>query len=79
MLKIKVEKVSRSRVMVDRKSLLALIRKVRKLEKVELKETSSDIPAEGIMRLAEKGGALDFLYGEKENIYSISDVKIRYR
>jgi hypothetical protein len=34
---------------------------------------------EGLMRLAESSGALDFLLDEREDIYSVDDLKVRYQ
>ncbi|MEO8447218.1 MAG: hypothetical protein ABI528_06960 [bacterium] len=38
----------------------------------------SDISTLDIMKLAEKGGAFDFLNDERENIYTLKDLKIKY-
>ena len=79
MLKLKIEKVSPTKVLVERKSLLKLIRNARQVEAVDVSETELDLPLEGIMRLAEEGRSLDFLYDKREDIYTISDLKVRYR
>ncbi|MBM4166977.1 MAG: hypothetical protein FJ218_08705 [Ignavibacteria bacterium] len=41
-------------------------------------EIEDDIPIEGIMHIAEIGGAFDFLYDEREDIYTINDLKTIY-
>lgn len=79
MIKLKVEKVSKFKVLIERKSLQELIRKVTKLEKVEVTETQLDLPLVGIMTLAEKNKAFRFLYDKREDVYTISDVKVKYR
>ncbi|MCG3155003.1 MAG: hypothetical protein DKINENOH_01601 [bacterium] len=38
-----------------------------------------DVPAAEIARLAEAGGAFDFLADPEEDIYSDEDLKVRYR
>ena len=79
MIKLKVEKVSKFKVLIERKSLRELIRKVTKLEKVEVTETQLDLLLVGIMTLAEKNKAFRFLYDKREDVYTISDVKVKYR
>ena len=31
------------------------------------------------MRLAETGGAFDFLHDEREDVYTVKDLRVRYR
>ncbi len=70
MLTVKYNKVSRSKVLVERKTLLALIRAARVTETVEIEEDKTDIPIEGIMNLAMQGKSFDFLYDSREDIYT---------
>lgn len=39
----------------------------------------SEIPIEDIMKLENKGGAFDFLNNPREDIYSVNDLKVRYK
>ena len=59
--------------------LKKLIEKVRKFDEVELKVLEEDIATEGIMKLEEQSGSFDFLYDEREDIYSVNDLKVRYK
>lgn len=39
----------------------------------------SEIPIEDIMKLQDKGGAFDFLNDSREDIYTVKDLKVRYK
>ncbi|GAI62077.1 unnamed protein product, partial [marine sediment metagenome] len=51
----------------------------KKVDEIEIDEVIDDLPTEGLMRLAETSGALNFLKNEKEDIYSVDDLKVRYQ
>jgi hypothetical protein len=55
-----------------------LVELARRSEEVELQADEEDVPTVGIMRLAEQGGAFDWL-AEEEDLYTVSDLKVRYR
>ena len=55
-----------------------LVELARQAEAVELKLENDDVPALGIMALAEHGGAFDWLAHE-EDLYSVADLRVRYR
>ena len=42
-------------------------------------ESGSEIANEDLLRLAEKGGAFDFLNDPEEDIYTDDDLKVRYK
>jgi len=49
-------------------------------EEVEVKITQkSDIATDDIMKLEDSAGAFDFLNDERENIYTVKDLRVRYR
>ncbi|MBS1517638.1 MAG: hypothetical protein JSS91_06095 [Bacteroidetes bacterium] len=39
----------------------------------------SDIITNDIMKLEDQGGAFDFLKDEKEDIYTVNDLKVKYK
>lgn len=45
---------------------------------VEL-EDSSRLETLDLMKLAENSGAFDFLLDERENIYTVEDLKVKYK
>ncbi|ETX03194.1 MAG: hypothetical protein ETSY1_00940 [Candidatus Entotheonella factor] len=47
-------------------------------EDIDLQMVEDDVPTVGIMRLAEQGGAFDWLADEDE-LYTVDDLKVRYR
>jgi len=47
-------------------------------EETEPQAEPDEAPPIGIMKLAEEGGAFDFLKDE-EDLYSVEDLKVRYR
>ncbi|GEM_PF-286136 len=50
-----------------------------KTEYAEKDAAYDDVPAAAIAKLAETGGAFDFLADPDEDIYSDEDLKVRYR
>jgi hypothetical protein len=55
-----------------------LVELARRSEEVELQADEEDVPTVGIMHLAEQGRAFDWL-AEEEDLYTVSDLKVRYR
>jgi hypothetical protein len=55
-----------------------LMELARQSEPVELHVEEDEIPAFGIMRLAEQSGAFDWLANE-EDLYTVNDLRVRYR
>jgi hypothetical protein len=55
-----------------------LVEPARQAETVELKLEDDDVPALGIMALAEQGGAFDWLAHEEDR-YTVDDLRVRYR
>jgi hypothetical protein len=49
------------------------------VEDVEMIEVQDDVPAEGLMALVDSGGGLEYLLDPREDIYSVNDLKVRYR
>jgi len=66
-----------NQVIISAEDLQRLIEIAQKVEPIEVKE--NDFDEADLMRLAETGGAFDFLLAEEEDIYSIEDLKVRYR
>ncbi|HMQ70761.1 MAG TPA: hypothetical protein PKC58_17425 [Ignavibacteria bacterium] len=40
---------------------------------------NSNLSTEDIMKLEDKGGAFDFLNDPREDIYTVKDLKVRYK
>jgi hypothetical protein len=55
-----------------------LVELARRSEEVELQTDEEEMPTVGIMRLAEQGKAFDWLT-EEEDLYTVDDLKVRYR
>ena len=55
-----------------------LVELARRSEEIELQMPEGDVPTMGIMRLAEQGGAFDWL-ADEEDLYSADDLKVHYR
>ena len=79
MLKFKIERISENQAIINLEALKRLIDVAKKVDEIEIDEVIDDLPTEGLMRLAETSGALNFLKDEKENIYSVDDLKVRYQ
>lgn len=69
-------KIIGDEAVVPRSELDRLVELARQSEEVELQ--TDDIPAAGIMYLAQTGGAFDHVAEEKE-LYTVEDLKVRYR
>ena len=54
-----------------------LVELAKRSEEITLHLEEDDVPTVGIMRLAERGGAFDWL-AEEEELYRIADLKVRY-
>lgn len=61
-----------------RAELERLVALARRSEEIELRLETDETPTVGIVRLAEEGRAFDWL-AEEEDLYSVEDLKVRYR
>jgi hypothetical protein len=64
-------------VLVPRGQLERLVELARQVEAIEVRTEEDDLPAVGLMLLAQQGGAFDWL--AEEELYSVADLKVRYR
>lgn len=78
MLTITPKKISSS-IILPIDQFNALVEQARKTEEVTVTEVIDDVPIEAMMKLQEESGAFDFLKAPEENIYTVNDVKVRYR
>lgn len=78
-MKITAERIPPAKSLLPTKDLRRLIKLARSVERVELVETQNDLPVEGLMKLAEQGKAFEFLEHAQEDIYTVKDLKIRYK
>jgi hypothetical protein len=79
MVKVHAQAVGGEKAIVDRAELDRLIEVARQVEDVEVVEVQDDLPVEGLMSLALEGGSLTYLADPCEDIYSVNDLKVRYR
>lgn len=79
MLKFKIEKISQNQAIVSFEALKSLLNMAKKVDEIEVEEIVNDLPIEGLMMLSESSNSLDFLKDEREDIYSIDDLKVRYK
>ena len=78
-IKVHTRRLDEQYVIVTESELQSLIAVARQVSPVELEEATDELPTEGLMQLAESSGALDFLWDEWEDVYSVEDFKVRYR
>jgi len=64
-----------NKALLSRNDLERLMELARRTEAVTLETTEEDVPTFGIMRLAEQGGAFDWL-ADEEDLYTVLDLKI---
>jgi len=79
MVKVHAQQVGPEKALVDRGELQRLIEVARQVEKVELIEIQEDLPTEGLMRLVQEGGSFSYLADPREDVYTLNDLKVRYR
>lgn len=79
MVRIHAEPVGPDKALVNRQELGKLIEVARKVEEVELLELGDDLPIAGLERIAVEGGSFRFLEDSGEDLYSVDDLKVRYR
>lgn len=65
-------------VVLPRADLDRLLELARRVEEVDLQTQQDDLPALGLMLLAEQGGAFAWL-ADEEDVYTVDDLKVRYR
>lgn len=78
-MKITVEKIPPGKSLLSAKDLKKLVQLARSVERVDLVETHNDLPVEGLMKFAEQGKAFEFLDDKREDIYTVKDLKVRYK
>jgi len=78
MVKVHAQQIGPEKAIVDRAELEQLVAVARQVEDVELIEVQDDLPAEGVMRLAQEGGSFSFLAEPREDVYTLNDLKVRY-
>jgi len=66
------------KAILSRTEFERLVALARKSDEVELQMQEEDLPTLGIMRLAELGGAFDWLADEAD-LYTVNDLRVRYR
>lgn len=79
MVRIHAEPVGPDKALVNRQELGKLIEVARKVEEVELLELGDDLPIARLERIAAEGGSFRFLEDSGEDLYSVDDLKVRYR
>jgi hypothetical protein len=66
------------KALVPRAEFERLLELARQSTEINLQAGDDEVPTLGIMRLAEEGGAFDWLAAE-EDLYSVGDLRVRYR
>ncbi len=79
MVRIHAEPFGPDKALVNREELGKLIEVARRVEEVELLEAGDDLPTAGLERIAAEGGSFRFLEDAREDIYTVNDMKVRYR
>ncbi|WP_089945027.1 hypothetical protein [Candidatus Entotheonella palauensis] len=66
------------KAVLSRAEFERLVELAQATEEIDLQMVEDDVPTIGIMRLAEQGGAFDWLAGE-DDLYTVDDLKVRYQ
>lgn len=67
-----------NKALLSRMDLERLMELARRTETVEMQTCVEDIPTVGVMKLAEEGGAFDWL-ADEEDLYTVEDLRVRYQ
>jgi bisphosphoglycerate-dependent phosphoglycerate mutase len=76
--KIHPKALNETHVIIADAELKALIKIIENQGEEEV-ELVDDVNGETLMELSDRGGSLDFLLDEREDIYTVDDLKIRYQ
>ncbi|MBS1516328.1 MAG: hypothetical protein JSS63_14950 [Bacteroidetes bacterium] len=76
---INIQKISKDRILINLEEFNRLIAKAEEAEKIVVNEINEDLNTYFIMKLQEESSSLDFLNDERENIYSVNDIKESYK
>lgn len=79
MITVITQRIAPQKVLLNRNEFEELIKRANMVEPVTIKEIEDDIPVEGIMKLVETDNAFEFLNNPQEDIYTLDDLKERYR
>ncbi len=79
MVKLHTQQIGAEKTLVDRAEFQRLVDVARRVEKVELIEIQDDLPTEALVRLVEEAGSFRFLDNPPEDVYTLNDLKVRYR
>lgn len=66
------------RALLPRAEFERLVELARRSDEIELQVHEDDVPTLGMMRLGEQARAFDWLADEPD-LYTVSDLKVRYR
>ena len=76
---VHAQRLDAQHLIITESDLQSLITVARQVASVQFEESEDNLPIEGLMGLAETSGAFDFLLDEREDIYTIDDLKVRYK
>ena len=67
------------RALVSREELDVLVKAAQQQENVQVLPCTDDLPTLGLMQLVERGAAFDWLGDPREDMYTVADLKERFR
>lgn len=73
---VHAQRLDAQHLIITESDLQSLITVARQVASVQFEERKDNLPIEGLMELAETSGAFDFLLDEREDIYTIDDLKV---
>ncbi len=68
-----------NQIIISASDLQKLVEMAQKVEPIEIEIEEDGFQINDLMRLAENGGAFDFLHDEGEDIYTLDDLKVSYK
>jgi hypothetical protein len=66
------------KAMLPREEFERLVELARRSDEITLQMETDEAPTVGVMRLAEQGGSFEWLAAD-EDLYTVNDLKVRYR
>lgn len=79
MINIEINKIANNKIVMNINQFNTIIEKLKKSEEVNISEIEVDSEIVAIMKFQQESSTLNFLNDEREDIYTVNDVKKEYK
>jgi hypothetical protein len=78
MISIETSTIPPDKILLNKDQFLRLVENARKIDEVVVTEVEL-LTTDEIMKMQMESGAFNFLFDEKEDIYTVNDLKVKYK